>query len=62
MSESGEDKGIEEGQVQEVVTTSPGTGLKTRKRNAPHVNANNQGNNKKSKPNSNITCNYLCLS
>ena len=51
MRESDEDKEIEEGQVQEVVTTSPGTGPKTKKRNAPDANANNQGNSKKSRPN-----------
>ena len=51
LNDSDEDKGIEEGQVQEVVTTSPGTDLKTRKRNVPDARANNQGTNKRSRQN-----------
>ena len=34
-----------------MVTTSPGTGLKARKRNTPDAKANNQVLNKKSRPN-----------
>ena len=51
LKESDGDKGVEEGQVQEVVTTSPGTDPNNRKRTVHDIKANNQGPNKKSRPN-----------
>ena len=51
LSESGEDKGVEEGQKQEVVTTSPGADLNSRKRTVYNAKAINQGPNKKNRPN-----------
>ena len=51
LKENDDDKGTKEGQKQDVVTTSPGTDPNSRKRTVYDVKANNQGPNKKNRPN-----------